>query len=440
MFVFLFVLALGQEAPPPCDTPPRGYVQGSILVTVQPAGTAVQPFGEGTAVSPPLGGNTWSIAAGAGVFLTPRVALEGDFAFGGVIGVTQTFTFYGSTQTYRAENRDVLFNANVRWSPGGRRRVELVAGGGLAVSRFRQRNGLLTTTYPSPRQYPTPEYSERDDVLNLGGGLDFPIRMNNSVAILPGFRLRWVHRINDALSSSMAAGGLRLEAGAGIRGGFQRREFQPAQRGPTYLQGGFVFASHPAGTANHRVSPPLGGETFGLSASGGAFVTSAVAIEGEVVQVGQLSAPQRFSYNWRTDYTAEARDLLLGAHARFRPGASSPLDLIAGGGIAFTRLANRNQVTTYVLSPPNPPRRSPDVTFRERAPYAGGGLDVPIRLSARVSLVPMFRMRWIFREQEGESAYMGLGRVAFLVGVSLRLMPTKGSPEGPPSVHPDPTS
>lgn len=419
MLSLILVVVLAQQVPPPGDAPaPRGYVQGSALVAIQPTGTAVHPFGEGTAVSPPLGGTTWSIAAGAGRFLTPRVAVEGEFAFSGVIGLSQTFTFYSSTEAYRAESRDLLFNANVRWSPGDRRRVELVAGGGLALSRFRKRDGVLTTTYPSPRQQPMPEYSERDDVLNLGGGLDFPIRTHRSVAIVPGFRLRWIHRINDALSSG--TGGLRIEAGTGIRGSFDRREFQPVQRGPAYLQGGFVFASHPAGTANHRVSPPLGGETFGVSASGGAFVTPAVAIEGEVLVGRTLSAPQRFSYNWRTDYTAGVRDLMLGGNARLKPGEKAPIEIVLGGGIAFTRLSERDAVTTYIFYP-NQTEHPPDYEISERAPYVSAGAEVPIRLGSRGALMPAFRWRWIFRDPEDQSAYIGVGRQLFQAGVSVRV-------------------
>jgi hypothetical protein len=422
MLVLLLVLALEPQASPPSDAPaPRGYVQGSVLISAQPTGTAVQPLGEAVAVSPPLGGTTWSIAGAVGRFLTPRVALEGEFAFSGVIGLSQTFTFYSSTQTYRAERRDVLFNANVRWSLGDRGRVELVAGGGLAVSRFGQRDGVLTTTYPSPSQHPTPEYSERDDVLTLGGGLDFPIRTNRSVAIVPEFRLRWVHRINDALASSMAAGGLRLEAGAGIRGGFDRREFQPMQRGPAYLQGGFVFASHPAATANHRVSPPLGGETIGLSASGGAFLTPAIGIEGELVTGRTVSAPQRFSYFWREDYTAGVRDLLFSGNVRLKGAATGPVEFVLGGGIVHTRLSKVDQVRIDGSGPTSRTERYPDFFSDEWAPHLGGGIDVPIALRSRIAIGPAFRFRWLFRERERESAYMGVGRRMFQAGVGVRV-------------------
>jgi hypothetical protein len=417
MLAIILVLALEQQTPTSSDAPaPRGYVQGSMLVTIQPEGTT--PEG----VAPPFSGRTVAVGAQAGRFFTPHLAVEGEFVFGRSIAVSQTLTFYTSSEAYRADSRDLLFNANLRWTPGGGGRVELVGGGGLAISRIGKSNGVLTATYPSRSQYPMADSRERDHVLNLGGGLDFPIRTNAAVAIVPGFRIRWVHRMDPALASQIGVGAWALHAGAGVRWSFDPRpSAAPPARGPAYVQGAFFISSYPAGTAIHRVSPPLGGETFGVSASGGAFVTPAVAIEGEVVVGRTLSAPQRFSYNWRTDYTAGVRDLTLGGNARLKPGEKGPIEIVLGGGIAFTRLSERDAVTTYIFYPDQPTEYPPDYEVAERAPYLSAGADVPIRLGSRGALVPSFRWRWIFRDPEDQSAYVGVGRQLFQAGVSGRV-------------------
>jgi hypothetical protein len=417
MLAIIFVLALEQQTPTSSDAPaPRGYVQGSMLVTIQPEGTT--PEG----VAPPFSGRTVAVGAQAGRFFTPHLAVEGEFVFGRSIAVSQTLTFYTSSEAYRADSRDLLFNANLRWTPGGGGRVELVGGGGLAISRIGKLNGVLTVTYPSRSQYPLEDARETDHVLNLGGGLDFPIRTNAAVAIVPGFRIRWVHRMDPALASQIGVGAWALHAGAGVRWSFDRRpSAAPPARGPAYMQGAFFISSHPEGTANHRVSPPLGGETFGVSASGGAFVTPAVAIEGEVVVGRTLSAPQRFSYFWREDYTAGVRDLLFSGNVRFRGAGTGPLEVVLGGGLVYTRLSKVNQVRTDGSGPIQRTERYPDYFSSELTPHVGGGIDVPIALGPRVAIGPTFRFRWMFQEREGQGAYMGVGRQLFQAGVSGRV-------------------
>lgn len=187
-----------------------------------------------------------------------------------------------------------------------------------------------------------------------------------------------------------------------------------------YVQAGLLATTQPAGTPNHRVSPALSGTTVGLTAAGGVFVTRTLAIEGEVVAGRSISTPQRFFYNWSEDYTAESRDVFLVGNVRWRPAAARHLELVGGGGLAFSTVANRNIVRTdYYPAPHTSPE--PDQVETSRQPALNGGAAVPLSLGTRIEVVPAVTVRWVKRPSYyGLGAYAGVGSYAYQFGATVR--------------------
>ena len=119
--------AAGDQSP----SPERGVIQGSVIVGAQPASNDTYQR-----VSPNLSGHALGLIAEAGAFLSKSWALEGEFVYGAPVSVHQLFS-YSWREDYIAENRGVLLNELVRWKPGGNSPVEVVGGGGVAVTRAR---------------------------------------------------------------------------------------------------------------------------------------------------------------------------------------------------------------------------------------------------------------------------------------------------------------
>lgn len=393
--------------------PPQGpaYVQGTLFLTTQPAGTPA------SAVEPALDGRSIAIAAQAGRFVTPQMALEGEFALGRWLGAPQTFTYTPSYQeTYRASSRDLLFNGNLRWRPRRSAPIELVFGGGLAINTVRKLDRAFRNLELSPSFRSTPVFDlhEARGVLTLGGGIDVPLAIGRA-AVVPGFRVRWFDRMSS-LSREIGVSGYTFQLGGSLRGVFNRPSTQSKLQDRAYVQGSVFLATNPPGIANHRVAPPLGGETVGLAASAGAFVTDGTAIEGEFILGGALSNQQQFSYWWREEYMARVRDLLFNANLRSKP-AKSPIELVVGGGLVVSRVGRYDQVN---ISSFGVRQAVPDSQLTEWLFNVGGGLDAPIAVHRRVALVPSFRYRWIPRQSESQSRYMGVGRNGFHAGVTVR--------------------
>jgi hypothetical protein len=120
-----------------------------------------------------------------------------------------------------------------------------------------------------------------------------------------------------------------------------------------YVQVGAMFTIQPAGMANHRVGPALGGATIGATATGGVFVTKTVALEGEVVASRSITDAQRFFYNWSEDYIGTRRDVFLVANVRWRPPAARRLEFVGGGGLSINTVANRDIVVTDYYPAPH---------------------------------------------------------------------------------------
>lgn len=417
------VLALEPQAAAPPDPPaPRGYVQGALFLTSLPAGTPLQ---EGpSSIAPPLSGHGIGISASAGRFVSPHVAIEGEFAFGRPISAAQRSTYHTVVEDYfndyTVENRDLLFNGLVRVRPGARRSIELVAGGGLAINRVREIDGFRSTSRAPAVRMPIPDWSETSHVLTVTAGVDVPVAVNRTFDLVPGFRWRWIER-HAPIATRAGISGYRYELGASLRGSFRRPMLAPSTSTGGYGQGTLLFTSNSTGVANHRVSPPLGGEAVGFSASGGYFVNPSTAVEGEFVVGGTVSAPQTFSYNTRTDYTAELRDVLVNLNVRSKPAGKSPVEIVLGGGLAFTRVRELNRMTTYYFSPSRPPERSPDQADYGTTYNAGGGVDAPIPVGARLAIVPAFRVRYVRRPQDSNARYVGAGKWVYQAGATIRV-------------------
>jgi len=187
-----------------------------------------------------------------------------------------------------------------------------------------------------------------------------------------------------------------------------------------YLQAGLMVTAQPAGVANHRVTPPISGTTVGLAAAGGVFVTRTLAIEGEVVAGRAISTPQQFSYNWTEDYTAESRDVFLGANVRWRRAAH--LEFVGGGGLAFSTFAERSIVRTELPFPgrPNVPTSEPDRVDTDVQLAVNGGIAALLPVSSRIEIVPAFTVRWVVRSASGQGAYFGVGSYAYQFGGAVR--------------------
>ena len=194
---------------------------------------------------------------------------------------------------------------------------------------------------------------------------------------------------------------------------------QPAQsvaRGAAYLQAAVVLSVQRSGGINHRVDPPLSGTVPGLSASGGGYVSRQIAIEGELNLNADLSAPQEFSYFSRDDYVVHNRDIALGANVRV---AGRYLDVVGGGGWAFTETQNTDIVNTSGFGTQTVTTTRPDVTWWKRGWSLNGGVDVPVS-TGRAQVVATTRVRWT-RRPSADLDYVGVGAFTFQFGVGVRL-------------------
>ena len=189
-----------------------------------------------------------------------------------------------------------------------------------------------------------------------------------------------------------------------------------------YVQAGLLGTAQPAGVPNHRVTPPISGTTVGVAAAVGFFVTPTVAVEGELVAGRPISTPQRFSCDWFEDFTAESRDVFLGANVRWRPVAARYLELVGGGGLAISTFAERSIVRTDLPFPgrPNVPTCRPDRVDSEVQLAVNGGIAVPLPVSSRIEIVPAFTFRWVSRSASGQGAYFGVGSYAYQFGGAVR--------------------
>ncbi len=190
---------------------------------------------------------------------------------------------------------------------------------------------------------------------------------------------------------------------------------------PLYLQIGPVVAVHPGGEQYHRASPPLAGTTLGAAAAVGVRLAPVLAVEIEALLGGTLSRPQTDVYNYLTEYTAESRDLVLGMNLRLRSPGRVPLELAAGGGMAFSHFGRRDIVSTDFFGSRGT-TRGPDRETSTRGPTVSGSVAVAIPVGERLEFVPAVGARWIRRSFDTEAWYLGVGRYQVFASASLRVM------------------
>ncbi len=188
-----------------------------------------------------------------------------------------------------------------------------------------------------------------------------------------------------------------------------------------FVQPALVVTVQPEATANHRISPPLGGHAIGFGVGAGGFVTPTFALEGEFVYSGPVRTQQRFSYSWTEDFTGETRDVMLNALMRVRPSHARWLEIIGGAGLDIVRTGRRDIVRTDMY--PFPPHTTPlpDYFTTYHRMSVTVGLEFPLRAGEHAALVPAFRARWRDRVSEDE-AYYGVGTFAVQVGVGIRMI------------------
>src|SRR5690349_18291420 len=133
MTVIPLIAAAWLLAQSPSAAPPRFRSYGFAASTISIHPGTGEPYHR---IDDRLNGSTWTIGGGAGVFLTPRLGLEGEVVLGGTVSAPQEFHYTFSEQ-YIASNRDVLINELVRFRPGGDAAVQFVAGGGYAHTTTR---------------------------------------------------------------------------------------------------------------------------------------------------------------------------------------------------------------------------------------------------------------------------------------------------------------
>ena len=187
---------------------------------------------------------------------------------------------------------------------------------------------------------------------------------------------------------------------------------QPASRRAT-CKAGLMATTQPAGIPNHRVTPPIEREDHGTGGGGRIlrrrrpWPSKAKSWAG-----GAISTPQHFYYNWREDYTAESRDVFLGANVRWRPAATRYLELVGGGGLAINMFANRSIVRTEPLAIPAEAARAtsePDEVSTTDVQLAlNGGVPMPLPVGRKIEVVPAFTVRWVGGPSTGSAAMPAL--------------------------------
>ena len=190
---------------------PKGYVQAGLLWTAQPAGVPNHR------VTPPISGTTVGVAAAVGFFVTPTVAIEGEFVAGRPISTPQRFSYNGF-EDFTGESRDVFAGANARWRPVPL--LELTGGGGLAFSTMAERSIVRTELpFPGRPNVPTsePDRVDTDVQPAVNGGIAVPLPVNRKIAVVPAFTMRWIGRSGSGQGEYLGVAGYAYQFGATVR-------------------------------------------------------------------------------------------------------------------------------------------------------------------------------------------------------------------------------
>jgi hypothetical protein len=156
------------------------------------------------------------MAAAVGAFVTSTLAIEGEFVVGRTISTPQHFSYFWS-EDYTGQSRDLLLNGNIRWTPRRTRHVELIGGGGLAISTFAERSVVRTDFFPTRSTSTAPDQITTSRRPTLGGGIATPLPVSPKIEIVPTFRVQWVKRSADGLGAYSGVGSYVYQFGATVR-------------------------------------------------------------------------------------------------------------------------------------------------------------------------------------------------------------------------------
>jgi len=165
--------------------------------------------------SPNLRGTAPAVSVSGGGFLSPSLALEGEFVYGRTVSAPQRFSYF-SSEDYVAGSRDLLFNELLRYRPRGRAPAEIVVGGGYALTTVSEKSIVYRSGTPTTISHP-PDRSNRQHLFTLTAGVDGAARISQRVSFTPGFRFRWIHRPDARYGGTHGIARYAVEFGAGIR-------------------------------------------------------------------------------------------------------------------------------------------------------------------------------------------------------------------------------
>jgi len=188
----------------------RGYVQGAVLLSYYP------PASEGYhRVSPNLRGTAAAVSVTAGGFLSPFVALEGEFFYSATVTKPQRFSYF-SFEDYIAGSQDLMLSELIRVRPGARGRFDIVGGGGYVRVTASERSIVATSIAP-PSTVSLPDRSHPYSAFSLTGGVDGAMPLAARVALTPMFRFRWIRRPDATTGESHGIGNYAVQFGVGVR-------------------------------------------------------------------------------------------------------------------------------------------------------------------------------------------------------------------------------
>jgi hypothetical protein len=166
---------------------PKAYIQVGLAVAGHREG---QPY---LRAYPAVHGIAPVGVLTGGVRLMPDVAVELEASLERSIATPLQYKYQYLT-TFTGELRDSLLDLNLRWNPGRKYHLEMVVGGGLALSRYAQRSQLETDLiFGGPSRTP-PDAEVTYRQATLGGGLSVPIRIGATAAIVPSVSYHWIRR------------------------------------------------------------------------------------------------------------------------------------------------------------------------------------------------------------------------------------------------------
>jgi hypothetical protein len=206
----LLTVVLASRPVPPKPSSRRGYVQALVLASYHPkaSNSYHREF-------PNLQGTAPAVSVSAGGFLSPSLALEGEFVYGRTVSAPQRFSYF-SSEDYLAGSRDLLFNELLRYRPGGRAPVEIAVGGGYALTTVSEKSIVSTSGNPATISHP-PDRSRRQHAPTLTAGVDGTVRISGRASFTPGVRFRWIHRPDARYGETHGIARYAFELGAGIR-------------------------------------------------------------------------------------------------------------------------------------------------------------------------------------------------------------------------------